>query len=82
MFVGFEFEDRLELNIGSGRPSTNIGICLTFVPVGIAVLGPGFVGAEFMLGRGGDFRGGGTGCCTPLESGTLGADAEVLIVLF
>lgn len=79
LLVGFD--ERLELKIGSALPSTNIGICLTFVPVGTAVLGPGLLGAEFMFGRGGDFLGGGTGCA-PLDSGTLGAEADVLIVLF
>ena len=74
-------EERFELKIGSGRPSTNIGICRTLPPAGTAfiLLDGGWFIVE---GRGGDFRGGGTGWLVRRVSGTLGAEADVLIGLF
>lgn len=62
------------LNIGSGRPSTKMGMWRTFAAPAVGTP------ALFMAaGRGGDRRGGGTG--PPRVSGTLGAEAEVLMGL-
>ena len=59
--------------MGSGLPSTNIGMCRTLVPdTGCGAPDPD-------MARGGDLRGGATGPPRSAEAGTLGAEAEVLM---